>query len=222
MYRSFGKRLFDLALTVPTLIALTPLLALIALLVRLRHGAPVVFAQTRAGQHGRPFTLYKFRTMTDARDVAGQLLPDAERVTALGRFLRRTSLDELPQLWNVVRGDLSLIGPRPLPVRYLTRYTPEQNRRHEVAPGIACKAVLHGRSNQTWDQILAHDVWYVDHCSFWTDLAILFGALLVVFKREGVERSANGQIPEFTGTRAAQPVDHAQVYAEPGANSHAD
>ncbi|MCS6840432.1 MAG: sugar transferase [Roseiflexus sp.] len=202
MYRRYGKRALDLILVVPALILLAPFMAILALLIRIKMGSPVLFTQERAGKDGKPFKLYKFRSMTNARDAQGNLLPDEQRLTPFGKFLRSTSLDELPQLFNVLRGELSLVGPRPLLMRYIDRYTPEQRRRLDVLPGITCEAVLHGRSNQTWDEILAHDVWYVDHISLWTDLRILFGTMRVVLTREGVERSANGQIPEFLGVLA--------------------
>lgn len=205
MYRRYGKRALDLVLVVPALIVLTPVMAILAVLIRIAMGSPVIFTQERAGKDGKPFRLYKFRSMTNARDAQGNLLPDEQRLTPFGRFLRSTSLDELPQLFNVLRGDMSLVGPRPLLVKYIDRYTPEQRRRLDVLPGITCQAVLHGRSNQTWDQILAHDVWYVDHISLWTDLRILSGTVRVVLTREGVERSASGQIPEFLGVLARQP-----------------
>jgi lipopolysaccharide/colanic/teichoic acid biosynthesis glycosyltransferase len=166
-------------------------------------GRPIIFTQERAGLHGKPFRIFKFRTMTNDRDAEGRLLPDYERITPLGRFLRSTSLDELPQLWNVLRGEMSLIGPRPLLVRYLDRYTPEQNRRHEVMPGLAGLPALFGRSEQNWEESLARDVWYVDHLSFWLDLKLIVGILIVVIKREGVARSADGRVPEFMGTAAA-------------------
>ncbi len=202
MYRTHGKRALDVLLVVPALVLFAPVMAFLAALIRLRMGSPVVFTQERAGRDGKPFKLYKFRSMTDARDSQGNLLPDEERLTPLGRWLRSTSLDELPQLFNVLRGEMSLVGPRPLPVRYIDRYTPEQRRRLDVLPGLTCEAVLHGRSNQTWEAILAHDVWYVDHIALWTDLRIIFGTVRVVLAREGVERSANGQIPEFLGVLA--------------------
>jgi sugar transferase EpsL len=205
VYRNYGKRAFDLVLVVPALIVLTPVMAILAVLIRIAMGSPVIFTQERAGKDGKPFKLYKFRSMTNARDAQGNLLPDEQRLTPFGKFLRSTSLDELPQLFNVLRGDMSLVGPRPLLVKYIDRYTQDQRRRLEVLPGITCQAVLHGRSNQTWDQILAHDVWYVDHISLWTDLRILLGTVRVVLTREGVERSANGQIPEFLGVLAPQP-----------------
>ncbi|MCX7789016.1 MAG: sugar transferase [Chloroflexaceae bacterium] len=203
MYRSFGKRLFDLILVVPALIVLAPLMLVIAVLIWKQMGRPIIFTQERAGLHGKPFRIFKFRTMTNERDAEGQLLPDCQRITPLGRFLRSTSLDELPQLWNVLRGEMSLIGPRPLLVRYLDRYTPEQNRRHEVMPGLAGLPALFGRSDQNWEESLARDVWYVDHLSFWLDLKLLVGILIVAIKREGVGRSADGYVPEFMGTAAA-------------------
>ncbi len=202
MYRSFGKRLFDLILVVPALIVLAPLMLVIAVLIWKQMGRPIIFTQERAGLHGKPFRIFKFRTMTNDRDAEGRLLPDYERITPLGRFLRSTSLDELPQLWNVLRGEMSLIGPRPLLVRYLDRYTPEQNRRHEVMPGLTGLPALFGRNDQTWDDILAQDVWYVDHLSFWLDLKIILGTLFVVIRRKGVSRSSEGMVPEFMGTAA--------------------
>ncbi len=208
MYRSFGKRLFDLILVVPALIVLAPVMLVIAVLIWKQMGRPVIFTQERAGLHGKPFRIFKFRTMTNECDAEGRLLPDYARITPLGRFLRSTSLDELPQIWNVLRGEMSLIGPRPLLVRYLDRYTPEQNRRHEVMPGLAGLPALFGRSEQNWEESLARDVWYVDHLSFWLDLKLIVGILMVVIKREGVGRSADGFVPEFMGTptpTAAEP-----------------
>lgn len=201
MYQKFGKRLFDLTLTSIALLVFAPVMLVIALIIRSKLGAPAIFRQERAGLHGKPFVLFKFRTMTDARDAQGNLLPDHQRVTKLGRFLRSTSLDELPGLFNVLRGEMSLIGPRPLLVKYLSRYTPEQNRRHDVRPGVAGMPALYGRSEQSWEDSLGHDVWYVDHCNFWLDLRVMVGVVLVVFKREGVQRSADGFVPEFTGSK---------------------
>lgn len=209
MYRTFGKRLLDLTLVIPALIVLTPVMLLVALLIWRKMGAPVIFSQERAGLHGKPFRLLKFRTMTDARDARGRLLPDYQRITPLGRFLRSTSLDELPGLLNVLRGEMSLIGPRPLLVKYLGRYTVEQSRRHDVLPGVAGLPAIFGRSEQNWDDILARDVWYVDNMSFWLDLKIIFRVLIVVLKRDGVRRSAEGFVPEFMGSTAprAETVD---------------
>lgn len=172
-YRAWGKRILDVLISLPALVILSPLMGGIALLVRWRMGAPVLFRQRRPGLNGKPFTLYKFRSMTDARDAEGNLLPDAERLTALGRFLRKTSLDELPELFNVIKGEMSLVGPRPLLMAYLDRYTPEQFRRHEVRPGITGWAQINGRQTIPFSRRLALDVWYVDHLSLGLDLKIL-------------------------------------------------
>lgn len=173
MYLRWGKRLLDLFMTVPACIVLWPLMIVVALLVRLKLGTPVLFRQVRPGLHSRSFTMYKFRTMTDARDAGGQLLPDHERLTPLGRFLRKTSLDELPELWNVMRGDMSLVGPRPLLMQYLDHYTPEQARRHEVRPGITGWAQINGRQTILFSKRLDLDVWYVDHVSLSLDIKII-------------------------------------------------
>lgn len=173
MYRRWGKRLFDLLITIPASAVLWPLMTVVALLVRMKLGTPVLFRQVRPGLHNRSFTIYKFRTMTDARDADGQLFPDHERLTPFGRFLRKTSLDELPELWNVVRGDMSLVGPRPLLMQYLDHYTPEQARRHEVRPGITGWAQINGRQMILFSKRLELDVWYVDHVSLSLDLKII-------------------------------------------------
>lgn len=198
-YRRWGKRLFDLAIAVPALVVLSPVLGVLALLVRRQLGAPVLFRQQRPGLHGRPFTLYKFRTMTEARDAEGRLLPDAERLTPFGRFLRSTSLDELPELFNVVRGDMSLVGPRPLLMQYLERYTPTQRRRHEVRPGITGWAQVNGRNALDWPQRLALDVWYVDHLSFALDLRIIFITMVKILRREGISEPGQATMREFMG-----------------------
>ena len=195
------KRVIDVVLAVVGTILLTPVMVLLAWQVRRRLGSPVFFKQRRPGLHGRTFTLYKFRTMTDERGPDGELLPDAERLTPFGRFLRSTSLDELPELWNVLRGDMSLVGPRPLLVEYLELYTPEQARRHEVRPGITGWAQIHGRNDMTWGDKLALDVWYVDHRSLWLDLRILARTLWVTLTRQGVSRSGHVTAPRFTGNR---------------------
>ena len=197
-----AKRLLDLTLAVLALIVLAPLLVLVALLVRLTMGPPILFRQQRSGFHGRPFTLLKFRTMTEERDSQGQLLPDARRLTVFGRWLRRTSLDELPELLNVLKGEMSLVGPRPLPVRYLDRYTPEQMRRHEVKPGITGWAQINGRNAITWEQKLALDVWYVDHGSLWLDLRILATTVWKVLRGEGISQPGHATMEEFRGTKA--------------------
>ncbi len=200
MYRLFGKRLFDLAVAVPAIVFLTPVILVIAALVRLRLGTPVFFRQERPGKNGRPFRIIKFRTMTDARDSAYQLLPDAERLTIFGRFLRATSLDELPELWNVVRGEMSLVGPRPLRMEYLPRYSPEQARRHDVLPGITGWAQIHGRNAITWEEKFRHDVWYVDNVSFCLDLHILAKTVGKILRREGITAEGDATMPEFMGS----------------------
>lgn len=160
------KRFFDLMIAVPSVIILSPFFVLIGILVRLKIGSPVLFRQVRPGLHGRPFTIYKFRTMTDERNADGDLLPDGKRLTRLGRFLRKTSMDELPELFNVLKGDMSLVGPRPLLMQYLDRYTPEQAHRHDVKPGLTGWAQVNGRNALTWEQKFKHDVWYVGIGSF--------------------------------------------------------
>ena len=200
MYAQFGKRLFDVVVAGTLLIVLAPLLALIALLVRLRLGTPVLFCQQRPGRDDQPFTLRKFRTMTDARDEAGRPLPDAARLTPFGQFLRRASLDELPELVNVLRGDMSLVGPRPLLMQYLDRYTPEQRRRHAVRPGLTGWAQIHGRNALSWEERFAHDVWYVDHLSPALDLRILGLTLWKVVRGEGISLEGHATMTEFLGT----------------------
>jgi lipopolysaccharide/colanic/teichoic acid biosynthesis glycosyltransferase len=199
IYSRHGKRLLDLALTIPGLILFSPLLGVLAALVRGRLGAPVLFRQTRPGLHGRPFELCKFRTMTDARDVDGRLLPDAQRLTRLGRLLRASSLDELPELWNVLRGEMSLVGPRPLLTEYLNRYTPDQARRHGVRPGITGWAQVHGRNALTWEAKFELDIWYIDNHSLWLDVKVLAMTLIQVLKRKGIHAEGSATMPEFTG-----------------------
>lgn len=201
MYRQYGKRLLDLAITIPALIMLAPLLALLAMLVRVKLGAPVLFRQQRPGLHGKPFTIHKFRTMTDARDAQGNLLPDAERLTPFGQWLRSTSLDELPELFQVLTGEVSLVGPRPLLMQYLDRYTPEQMRRHEVKPGITGWAQINGRNALAWEEKFALDVWYVDQLSLWLDLKIIALTAWKILTREGINQQGHATAPEFMGTR---------------------
>src|SRR6202521_105005 len=198
------KRLFDFSVAIFALLILSPLLLLVALLVRLSLGAPILFRQDRPGFKGKLFTCIKFRTMTDARDERGELLPDAQRLTRLGRFLRHTSIDELPGLINVVRGEMSLVGPRPRLPQYLERYTPEQMRRHEVKPGITGWVQINGRNSLEWEQKFALDTWYVDHQSFWLDLRILATTAWQVFRRNGIARRGHATMPEFLGTRAGR------------------
>ena len=199
MYRNWGKRLLDLTINVSIAIVAAPVLGLVALGVSLTLGAPILFRQLRPGFHGEPFTLYKFRTMTDARNAQGNPLPDAERLTPFGRFLRSTSLDELPELLNVLRGDMSLVGPRPLLMQYVDRYTPEQARRHEVRPGITGWAQVNGRNTLTWEQKFALDVWYVDNLSLWLDMKIIVLTIWKIFKREGISQPGQVTAEEFMG-----------------------
>ncbi len=201
-YTRFGKRLFDLTLSLAALLLLCPVLAALALIVRVQLGAPVLFRQTRPGLRGKLFTLYKFRTMTGARDAQGNLLPDAERLTRFGRFLRSTSLDELPELFNVLKGEMSLVGPRPLLTQYLERYTPEQMRRHAVLPGITGWAQVNGRNALSWEQKFALDVWYVDHQSIRLDLKILLLTVWKIIKREGIHQPGQATMQEFLGERS--------------------
>ena len=184
----FSKRVFDLLLTIPGLILISPVLLLVAVLVRVYHGEPVIFRQVRPGYRGQLFTVYKFRSMSGDRDARGNLLPDAARLTRLGRFLRAASLDELPELFNVLRGEMSLVGPRPLLAAYLTRYSPEQARRHNVLPGITGWAQVNGRNALTWEDKFALDVWYVDNYSLWLDAKIMLLTLWKVLKREGISQ----------------------------------
>ncbi len=199
----FVKRIFDTSLSAIGLVALSPLLAALGVLVVVFLGFPPFFIQTRPGLHGRPFRLYKFRTMRDTRDASGRLLPDAERLTAFGRFLRAFSLDELPSLWNVLKGDMSLVGPRPLLMEYLDRYTPEQARRHEVRPGITGWAQVNGRNALSWEEKFKLDVWYVDNRSFRLDMKILALTVWHVLARKGISAEGHATMPPFTGTKAA-------------------
>lgn len=199
-WRRFVKRMADALCAAAGLAILWPALAAVALAIRLTMGSPVLFRQERPGKYGRPFMLLKFRTMTDAIDKQNQLLPDGERLTGLGRFLRACSLDELPQLWNVLLGEMSLVGPRPLLMRYLERYTPAQLRRHEVSPGITGWAQINGRNALTWDEKFALDTWYVDHWSLLLDARILAATLGKVLRRHGVSNQNHATMPEFFGT----------------------
>lgn len=195
------KNKLDKIFALITLIVLSPVILVVALLVYRGMGKPVIFAQLRPGKNGRIFTFYKFRTMTNKCDTNGNLLSDEQRLTALGKFLRRTSLDELPQLWNVLKGDMSLIGPRPLLVRYLSRYTPEQAHRHQVKPGITGLAQISGRNSLSWEEKFKLDVWYVNNWSLWLDLKILFLTIWKVIKREGISQEGQATMEEFTGVQ---------------------
>jgi len=196
------KRAIDVCLAAAALLVLWPLLLVVAVVVRFALGTPVVFRQLRGGYRGRTFHVMKFRTMTDARDGHGRPLPDALRLTRVGRVLRSSSLDELPQLLNVLRGDMSFVGPRPLDARYLARYSPEQARRHEVRPGITGWAQVNGRNELTWPQRFKYDVWYVDNWSLGLDLKILFLTALRVLRRQGISSKGEATAPEFLGEQA--------------------
>jgi len=186
VYLSFGKRIFDLALAILALIAVSPLLVIVALLVRIRLGKPVLFKQMRPGLHEKPFTLFKFRTMTDERDIAGELLPDDKRLTMLGSLLRKSSIDELPELFNVLKGEMSIVGPRPLFMHYLTYYTERESLRHTVRPGITGLAQVNGRNYLPWDERLEMDVQYVEKMSFSLDIKIIFQTFFQVLKAKNV------------------------------------
>jgi lipopolysaccharide/colanic/teichoic acid biosynthesis glycosyltransferase len=195
------KRVFDVVVSATALVVLAPVMGLIALAVWRTMGRPVLFRHVRPGLHGKPFVMYKFRTMRDLRDAEGKLLPDEARLTPFGRWLRSTSLDELPELLNVLRGEMSLVGPRPLLMEYLERYTPEQARRHEVKPGITGWAQIHGRNNLSWDERFKLDVWYVDNWSLWLDVKILWRTLWMVLRREGISAQGHATMPEFRGSQ---------------------
>ncbi|MDD2685730.1 MAG: sugar transferase [Gallionella sp.] len=195
------KRLLDLIVAVSLLLLLSPLIGGIAVLVRIYMGSPIVFAQIRPGLHGCPFRIYKFRTMSDRRDPAGELLPDAERLTGFGKLMRRFSLDELPQLFNVLKGELSLVGPRPLLMEYLPLYSAAQARRHDVKPGITGWAQVNGRNAISWEDKFKYDIWYVDHYSFWLDVKILWLTGLKVLRSEGVSQTGHVTMEKFKGCR---------------------
>jgi len=200
LYRRFGKRALDLSLAVPALVVLAPVGVVIGAVARAKLGSPVLFRQERPGRDAETFELIKLRTMSDARDADGALLPDDQRLTAFGALLRRMSIDELPTLWNVIRGDMSLVGPRPLLVQYLDRYTPEQRRRHEVAPGITGWAQVNGRNALTWEEKFELDVWYVENVSLRTDLAILLRTATQVLGQRGISAEGHATMPEFMGS----------------------
>ena len=196
------KRLFDLVFSVVALIFFLPAMLFIGWLIRRKLGSPILFRQVRPGIHGQPFEMVKFRTMRDVEDKSGQPLPDAERITPFGGFLRSTSLDELPELWNVLKGDMSLVGPRPLLMEYLPLYSPEQARRHEVLPGITGWAQINGRNTLSWDEKFQLDVWYVDNRSIWLDIKILLLTAKKVLVREGISAYGEASMRRFTGSSA--------------------
>ncbi|MCD4811477.1 sugar transferase [bacterium] len=194
------KRIFDLALSIPAFFLLSFFMLIIAFLVRFKIGSPVLFRQMRPGLNGKPFTIYKFRTMTNELDRDGNLLPDSERLIRLGRFLRMTSMDELPEFFNVIKGDMSIVGPRPLLMQYPDRYTPEQARRHEVKPGITGWAQVNGRNAISWEDKFKLDVWYVDNWSVWLDVKIILMTVVKVLRRDGISAKGEATMEEFFGS----------------------
>lgn len=200
-YGQFGKRTLDLLLCLLGSTLLLPLLLVVSLFVRLTLGSPIIFRQQRAGKDGRPFFLYKFRTMNDQRDTEGNLLPDEERLTRAGKFLRRTSLDELPALYNVLIGEMSLVGPRPLLIQYLALYSAEQLRRHDVLPGVTGWAQINGRNAISWEDRFVKDIWYIDHLSLTLDVKILWMTVSKVFLQDGISQASHATMPEFRGTQ---------------------
>lgn len=201
VYARCIKRLLDILLSGCALIVLSPVLLIVAILVRVKLGSPVIFCQERPGKHGKSFKLYKFRSMTDARNEDGALLPDEIRLTRFGRFLRSTSLDELPELWNIFRGDMSVVGPRPLLVEYLPLYSAEQRRRHDVTPGLTGWAQVNGRNAIPWEDKFRLDVWYTEHVSFALDVKIIFMTVGRVLRRDGISAENSATMEEFRGTR---------------------
>lgn len=193
------KRLFDVLASATALVMLSPVIAIVAWQISRKMGSPVLFRQTRPGLNGRPFQMVKFRTMKDAVDAEGNPLPDSERLTPFGQFLRSSSLDELPELWNVLKGDMSLVGPRPLLMEYLPLYSPEQYRRHEVRPGVTGWAQVNGRNSLSWDEKFKLDVWYVDNRSLWLDIKILFLTVKKVLVRDGISAEGEATMAKFTG-----------------------
>ncbi len=200
----FEKRVFDLLFTFPALLLIMPILFVATVLVRWNLGSPIFYKQKRPGKDGVPFMLYKFRTMRNDTNKDGALLPDDKRLTRLGKFLRSISIDELPELWNVLKGDMSLVGPRPLLMQYLDRYTPEQARRHEVRPGITGWAQVNGRNAITWEDKFKLDVWYVDNWSVWLDVKIIAMTVMKVLKREGISQTGEATMEEFMPHAKAQ------------------
>ncbi|MBF1264845.1 MAG: sugar transferase [Neisseria sicca] len=195
----FFKRLFDIVASASGLIFLSPVFLILIYLIRKNLGEPVFFTQERPGKDGKPFKMIKFRSMRDAVDKDGNPLPDSERLTPFGKKLRATSLDELPELWNVLKGEMSLVGPRPLLMSYLPLYNEFQNRRHEMRPGVTGWAQVNGRNALSWDEKFAHDIWYIDHYSFWLDMKILFLTVKKVFIKEGISAEGEATMPYFTG-----------------------
>ena len=199
MYRKFGKRTLDIIVATIGLFAFSPIFLILAVLVYLKLGTPIIFCQERPGLHGKIFKLRKFRSMSDRRDENCELLPDSERLTPFGKTLRTTSLDELPSLLNILTGDMSVVGPRPLLVQYLPLYNTEQMRRHDVKPGLTGHAQINGRNTISWQEKFVLDCWYVDHVSFWVDIKIIFMTITKVFKRTGINSDTSATMEPFTG-----------------------
>jgi len=204
MIKDIIKRVFDISVSFVMLVILSPVLLITYFLVKYKLGSPALFRQERPGKCGKIFMMYKFRSMTNARDENGELMPDSVRLTGFGKLLRKTSLDELPELFNILKGDMSFVGPRPLLVRYLDRYTPEQARRHEVKPGLTGWAQVNGRNAISWEEKFRLDVWYVDHWTLWLDLKIVFLTFAKVFKSEGISVDNHATMEEFWGTKGDQ------------------
>lgn len=204
IYEKYIKRPLDYLLALIALIFFTPLFIIISILIKLNLGSPILFKQCRIGKNEKEFYMYKFRSMANARDENGVFLPDEQRITKFGRFIRKTSIDELPSLINILKGDMSIIGPRPLPVRYLNRYNDEQKRRHEVRPGLSNPSTVNGRNNQTWEQQFHGDVWYVDHISFITDVKSVIDTIKIVVNHNGATAEDGGARGEFIGIANAK------------------
>jgi sugar transferase EpsL len=196
-YHRIGKRLLDLAIAIVAIMVLWPVILLTAMVVRLCLGKGVIYRDQRGGWHGQTFTLWKFRTMLGSVDAQGRPLPDEQRLTKVGNWLRKSSLDELPQLWNVLRGDIGFVGPRPLLARYLPRYSPEQARRHEVRPGMTGWAQINGRNAISWEEKFQYDVWYVEHYGFWLDVRIILRTIWIILRRANISASGHATMPEF-------------------------
>ena len=201
LYRKFGKRLFDVLFSASLLIVLSPVILIIALIVYVKMGRPILFSQERPGLNEKIFTLYKFRTMTNAYGPDGKLLPDSSRLSRFGKILRSTSLDELPELWNILKGDMSFVGPRPLLVQYLSLYSDEQRHRHDVRPGLTGLAMIHGRNNLNWNDKFAYDLQYVEQQSFLLDMKILLWTVVITLKREGITEKGEATVYMFTGSK---------------------
>ena len=207
IYERFIKRPLDIAISAVSIVCMSPCYLVVAILVKKKLGSPVIFKQERPGKNEKIFTMYKFRTMNDARDITGELLPDSARLTDFGRMLRSTSLDELPELFNILKGDMSLVGPRPLLVSYLDRYSEFQRHRHDVRPGLTGYSQVNGRNAVSWEEKFDLDVWYVDHISFQEDCRILLQTVKTVLKREGISSGTSVTMEEFRGSRGAETCD---------------